>query len=338
MAGFSGRKARKFLSPADFQTNIGIGTDNKSVKLLPPTEYEILAKEADGQHIETDETRRQAELDLLRDENKRLKQQLEKAREEELELQEQYRRNKALLQRTKVDDALDFKRMAETQEENMALQAEGRKQSAVVKKLKTELKHMKSVSERDIAQLEKEISKHSALHKQLRHEMKEKETRFEAELEEFEERCKKQSFTIKDLKLQVQRSQEQIQEDRKGFEDVISKNEYQRYEEVKKLEHCLKKSEDKFSKELEWLKGELVGKEKLVEEMGKEANLKTEELENLKGEIEARESEFIRKTQECQEHLLARQALFDQRTAEMEKDLNEKATSHQYAMDKLKSK
>ena len=330
---------RKFLSPAHFQDSRGIAASSvsKTLKLLPPMEYESVT-ERDGLSRAAGETGRGDDIDKLQEENKRLKHELEKAREDEMKLQEQNRRNKVLLQRSRVDDALDLKRMAEAQEENVTLQAELRKQSAIISKLRTEAKHFKSVSEMEVAQSEAEVEKSATLIKQLKMELKGKEAKFESELEGLEKRCKRQNFMIKDLKSELHKAREQVQVDRAGFENIISKSEYQKYEEVKKLEQCLKKSEESFSLELEKYRREVSMKEQLIDEIRKEMASQSVELKSLKEELESRETDNISKIMKYKEQLQTSQVSFDQRTVELERALNESSMSHKDAVNKLKSK
>lgn len=306
---------QKFLAPAYFQVlrpkNSPKKVELASKKLLPPTEYNLI-KEKDGLSAGT-----VAEINKLQNENDQLKLQLEKSKERELRLEAEIRQNRLLLQKERVDDALDFKRMAELQEENLSLQSEVRKLGSLNAKLKTDLKEMKSNFETDLEKNETELDKANSLIRELKSELGQKEEIFEHELESLEKRSRKQVAVIKNLKADVKNAEEQVKIDRKGFEDVISKNEFDKYEQVKALEKRLSTFELKHSQELQELRDEISRREQIHLEVSNELTVTGNELKSVKDKLKAKEQEHTTVISEYQEKLQNSKLEFDKTLEEL---------------------
>lgn len=306
---------QKFLAPAYFQVlrpKISPKKDESaSKKLLPPTEYNLV-REKDALSAGT-----VAEINKLQNENDQLKLQLDKSKERELRLEAEIRQKGLLLQKERVDDALDFKRMAELQEENLSVQSEVRKLGNLNAKLKTDLKEMKSNFETDLERNETELDKANSLIKELKSELRQKEEIFEHELESLEKRSRKQVAVIKHLKAEVKNAEEQVKIDRKGFEDVISKNEFDKYEQVKALEKRLSTCELKHSQELQELRDEISRREQIHLEVSNELTGTDNELKSVKDELKAKEQEHTTVISEYQEKLQNSKLEFDKTLEEL---------------------
>ena len=276
-----------------------------------------------------------AEINKLQNENKQLRGQLERSKEQELRLEAEIRKNKLLIQKERVDDALDLKRMADLQEENLALQSEVRKFSGLTAKLKTDLKEVKSNSETDLEKAEAEVEKANLMIKELKAELRQKDKIFEREMASLDKRFRKQASVIKNLKAEVKTAEEQVTIDRKGFEDVISKNEYDKYEQLKALEKRLSACEAKYSQELQEMSDEISRKEQLLTEMRKDLSDKEEEVKNLKDELKAKEQEYAITINDCQEKLQANQLYFDKSLTELNNKIEKQIVSHQTEVENL---
>ena len=330
MAG-SRKTGEKFLSPAYFQVPPK-KTDLPSGKLLPPAEYNV-AKEKDELSAGA-----AAEINNLQNENKQLRVQLERSREQESRLEAEIRKNKLLVHKERVDDAIDLKRMAELQEENLSLQSEVRKLAGLTAKLKTDLKEMKSNFETDLERNEAELVKANSSIKELKKELKQKEEIFERELESLEKRSRKQAAVINNLKTDLKNAEEQVKIDRKGFEDVISKNEFDKYEQVKALEKQLSACEVKYSQELQGMSEEILRREHIHQEIKRELTVKEEELKNLKDELKTKEQEYAIMINKHQEKLQGSQLSFDKSIEELSKKVEEQRISHKKEVENLTGK
>ncbi|KAJ7387467.1 hypothetical protein OS493_000796 [Desmophyllum pertusum] len=195
----------KFLSPAYFQVARpkipSKKADAAATKLLPPSEYNAVKDQGE------ESARALAEINKLQNENKQLRVQLERSKQEELRLEGEIRKSRLLVQKGRVDDALDLKRMAELQEENF--------------RCNRDLKEMKGNFETDLERTEAELEKANSIIKELKAELRQKEEVFERELESLEKRSRKQMSLVKNLKGEIKNAEEQVKIDRKGFEDVL---------------------------------------------------------------------------------------------------------------------
>lgn len=332
MAG-NKKSGEKFLSPSYFQVSRPKVSPKKKdlafMKLHPPAEYNV-AKEK-----EESNARAAAEINKLQNENKQLRQELETSKEQELRLEAEIRKNRLLVQKERVDDALDLKRMAELQEENLVLQSEVRKFSSLTAKLKTDLREIKSNFGTDLERAEGELEKANVLIKELKAELKQKEEMFEREMGSLEKRSKKQAAVIKDLKAEVKNVEEQVKIDRKGFEDVISKNQYDRYEQVKTLEKRLGVCEANYLQELQEMRHEILRREQIQTEMKEDLSVKEEELKNLRDELKAKEEERTTMISEHQEKLKINQQHFEKSIAELNNKIEKQMFSHQKEVENL---
>lgn len=332
MAGSSKNVSEKFLSPAYFQVTrpkIPSKKTDSAAKLLPPSEYNVVKDQGE------EGTRALAEINKLQNENKQLRQQLERSKEEELRLEGEIRKTRLMVQKGRVDDALDLKRMAELQEENLSLQSEVRKLGALTAKLKTELKEIKSNFETDIEKNEAELEKANSLIKELKTELRQKEEIFEREVEGLEKRARKQMAIVKSLKAEVKNAEEQVKIDRRGFEDVLGKNEYDKYEQIKALQRSLNACEAKYLKELQMMSDELSRKEQIYEETKNKLTAAEEELKNFKEELKARQREYSTNITKYQEQIQASQSDFDKTRHELSCKIEEQTISYQKEVDSL---
>ena len=333
MAGSSKNVGEKFLSPAYFQvTRPKIPSkkmDYAATKLLPPSEYNAAKDQGE------EGARALAEINKLQNENKQLRQQLERSKEEELRLEGEIRKTRLMVQKGRVDDALDLKRMAELQEENLSLQSEVRKLGGLTGKLKTELKEMKSNFETDLERSEAELEKANSLIKELKTELRQKEEIFEREVESLEKRNRKQMAIVKSLKAEVKNAEEQVKIDRRGFEDVLGKNEYDKYEQIKALQKSLNACEEKYLNELQIMSGELSRKEQIHAETRNKLAAAEEELKNFKEELKAKESEYSTNITKYQEKIQASRSEFDKTVKELNCKIEEQTISYQKEVHSL---
>ena len=324
---------KKFLSPSYFQVSRHKippkKADVASVKLLPPAEYNVVKENGESS------VQAVGEFNKLQNENKQLREQLEMAKEQELRLEAEIRKSKLLMQKERVDDVLDLKRMAELQEENLALQSEVRKFGSLTAKLRTDLKEVKSNLETDLERTEGELEKTNSMIKELKAELRQKEEVFEREMENLEKRSRKQAAVIKSLKAEVKNAEEQVKIDRRGFEDVISKNEYDKYEQVKALEKTLSVCEANYSQELQEMNDEISRRELIQTDMKKDLSNKEEELKHLRDELKAKEQECATMINEHQEKLKTSQLDFDQSIRELNSKIEKQVFSHQREVENL---
>ncbi|XP_067032627.1 coiled-coil alpha-helical rod protein 1-like [Acropora muricata] len=323
----------KFLSPSYFKVSRPSIPPRKedlcSVKLLPPAEYNLV-KDKDASIAQT-----AAEMKKLSDENHQLREQLKTSKEQELRLETEIRKEKILQQKERVDDALDLKRMAELQEENLALQAEVRKLSNLTAKLRVDVKEVKINLETDLERSEGELEKANSYVKELRTEIRQKEEIFELEKESLEKRSNKQAAAIKTLKLELNNAEEQVKIDRKGFEDVLRKNEFDKYEQVRALEERLSVCEVKYSQELQEMREEISKKEQIQMQMGKDLSSKEKDLKSLTEELKTREHKFSEIMKEQEEKMKSNQLTFDKGLAQLKNELEKEVFSHQKEVDGL---
>lgn len=333
MAGSSKNVSEKFLSPAYFQVARpkvpSKKAESAATKLLPPSEYNVVKDQGE------ESARALAEINKLQNENKQLRQQLERSKEEELRLEGEIRKSRLMVQKGRVDDALDLKRMAELQEENLALQSEVRKLGSLTAKLKTDLKEMKSNFETDLERSEAEQEKANSLIKELKTELKQKEEIFEREVESLEKRARKQMAVVKNLKAEVKNAEEQVTIDRRGFEDVLSKNEYAKYEQIKTLQKSLNACEAKYLKELQEMSDELSRREQIHTETKNKLTATEEELKNFKDELKAKEREYSTNINKYQEKLQASQLGFDKTLKELSSKIEVQTISYQREVQNL---
>ena len=333
MAG-NKNSGEKFLSPSYFQVSRHKippkKADIDSVKLLPPAEYNVVKDKGESSLDQA-----VGEINKLQNENKHLREQLEMSKEQELRLEAEIRKSKLLIQKERVDDVLDLKRMAELQEENLALQSEVRKFGSLTAKLRTDLKEMKSNFETDLERTEEELQKANSMIKELKAELRQKEEIFEREMESLEKRSRKQAAVIKNLKAEVKNAEEQVKIDRKGFEDVISKNEYDKYEQVKALEKRLSFCEAKYSQDLQEMSDEISRRDQIQTEMKKDLSNKEEELKHLRDELKTKEQESTTMINEHQQKLKASQLDFDQSIGELKSKIEKQVFSHQSEVENL---
>lgn len=333
MAGRSKNVNEKFLSPAYFQAARpkipSKRPESAATKLLTPSEYTVVKDQSE------DSARALAEINKLQNENKQLRKELERSKEEELRLEGEIRKSRIMAQKGRVDDALDLKRMAELQEENLSLQSEVRKLGGLTAKLKTDLKEVKSNFEVDLERSEAELEKANSLIKELKAELRQKEEVHERELESLEKRARKQMAVVKNLKAEVKNAEEQVKIDRKGFEDVLSKNEYEKYEQIKTLQSTLNACEVKYSKELQEMSDELSRRDQIHTDTTNKLTTTEEELSNLKDELKAREKEYLTTINEYQEKLQATQSDFDKTLTELSSKIEEQTISYQREVENL---
>lgn len=332
MAGNS-NISEKFLSPAYFQVVRpkipSKKADAAATKLLPPSEYNAVKDQGE------ESARALAEINKLQNDNKQLRVQLERSKQEELRLEGEIRKSRLLVQKGRVDDALDLKRMAELQEENLSLQSEVRKLGGLTAKLKTDLKEMKSNFETDLERTEAGLEKANSVIKELKAELRQKEEVFERELESLEKCSRKQMALVKNLKAEVKNAEDQVKIDRKGFEDVLSKNEYDKYEQVKALQKSLNACEAKYSKELQEMSDEMSRREQIHTETTIKLTATEEDLKNLKDELITKEKEYSTIMNEHQEKIQSSQFNFDKTLTELSSKLEEQMISHQREVQNL---
>ena len=333
MAGSSKNVSEKFLSPAYFQATRpkipSKKTGSAATKLLPPSEYNLVKDQGE------ESARALAEINKLQNENKQLRQQLERSKEEELRLEGDIRKTRLMVQKGRVDDALDLKRMAELQEENLSLQSDVRKLGGLTARLKTELKEMKSSHETDLENSEAELEKANSLIKELKTELRQKEEIFEREVESLEKRARKQMAIVKNLKAEVKNAEEQVKIDRRGFEDVLGKNEYDKYEQIKALQKSLNACEVKYLKELQEMSDELSRREQIHTETKNKLTATEEELRNFKEELRAKEREYSTNITKYQEKIQASQSDFDKTFKKLSCKIEEQTISYQREVQNL---
>lgn len=333
MAGAKKAALEKFLSPSYFKVSRPPIPPRKeglsSVKLLPPTEYNLV-KDKDASITQT-----AAEMTKLSDENQQLREQLKTSKEQELRLETEIRKEKILQQKERVDDALDLKRMADLQEENLALQAEVRKLTNLTAKLRVDVKELKINFQTDLERSEGELEKANSFVKELRTDIRQKEEIFELEKESLEKRSNKQAAVIKTLKLELKNAEEQVKIDRKGFEDVLRKNEFDKYEHVRALEERLSLCEVKYSQELQEMREEISKKEQIEMQMGKDLSSKEKDLKRLTEELKTREHKFSAIMEEQEEKMKSSQLMFDKDFAELKSELEKEMFLHQKKVDGL---
>lgn len=333
MASRSKNVNEKFLSPAYFQAARpkipSKRSESAATKLLTPSEYNVV-KDQSG-----DSARALAEINKLQNENKQLRRELDRSKEEELRLEGEIRKSRIIAQKGRVDDALDLKRMAELQEENLSLQSEVRKLGGLTTKLKTDLKEVKSNFEVDLERSEAELEKANSLIKDLKADLRQKEEVHERELESLEKRARKQMAVVKNLKAEVKNAEEQVKIDRKGFEDVLSKNEYEKYEQIKALQKSLNSCEVKYSKELQEMSDELSRRDQIHTDTTNKLTTKEEELNSLKDELKSREKEYLTTINEYQEKLQETQSDFDKTLTELRRKIEEQTISYQREVENL---
>ena len=336
MAGKSKSVGEKFLSPAYFQAArpkiASKKAESAASKLLPPSGFNVVKDQSE------ESARALAEIDKLQDENKQLRVQLERSKEEEMRLEGEIRKSKIMVQKGRVDDALDLKRMAELQEENLSLQSEVRKLGGLTAKLKTDLKEMKSNFETDLERSEVELDNAHSLIKELKAELRQKEEIFDREVESLEKRARKQIAVVKNLKADLKNAEEQVKIDRKGFEDVLSKNEYEKYEQIKALQKSLNACEVKYSRELQEMSDEVSRRDQNHTETKIKLTATEEELNNLKDGLKAKEKEHSTKINEYQERVQASQLDFDKSLTELSSKIEEQTISYQREVDNLTGK
>ena len=333
MAGSSKNVGEKFLSPAYFQVARPKLPSKKAesapTKLLPPSEYKVVKDQSE------ESARALAEINKLQNENKQLRQQLERSKEEELRLEGEIRKSRLMVQKGRVDDALDLKRMAELQEENLSLQSEVRKLGGLTAKLKTDLKEMKSNFEIDLERSEVELEKANSLVKELKTELRQKEEIFQREVESLEKRARKQMAVVKNLKAEVRNAAEQVKIDRRGFEDVLGKNEYDKYEQIKVLQKSLSACEAKYLKELQEMSDELSRREQIHADTKNKLTTAEEELKDFKEELKAKEREYSTNINKYQEKIKAGQSDFDKTFKELSSKIEEQTMSYQREVQNL---
>ena len=327
MAGSSKTVGEKFLSPAYFQVTRPKVSSKKAesaaTKLLPPSEYNVVKDQGE------ESARALAEINKLQNENKQLRQQLERSKEEELRLEGEIRKSRLIVQKGRVDDALDLKRMAELQEENLSLQSEVRKLGGLTAKLKTDFKEMKNNFEIDLERSEAELEKANSLIKELKTELRQKEEIFEREVESLEKRARKQMALVKNLKAEVKNASEQVKIDRRGFEDVLGKKEYDKYEQIKALQKSLNACEAKNLKELQEISDELSRREQFHADTKNKLTAAEEELKNFKEELIAKEREYSTNINKYQEKIKADQLDFDKTFKELSCKIEQQTISYQ---------
>ncbi|XP_022793035.1 coiled-coil alpha-helical rod protein 1-like [Stylophora pistillata] len=252
------------------------------------------------------------------------------------------RKSRLLVQKGRVDDALDLKKMAELQEENLSLQSEVKKLRATNSKLKIDVKEVKINFETDLGRCEAELEKAQTLIKELKAEIRQKEEIFEREVESLEKRARKQMAVVKSLKAQVKNSEEQVKIDRKGFEDVISKNEFDKYEQVKALQKTLETSEAKYAKELHSLKDEISRSREIYSAAKMKQIATDEEVNDLKEKLKEKEMECSTVLKEHQGKMRDSQLHYDQTLTDLSRKLEEQTVFHQRELlnftEKLKKK
>ena len=83
-----------------------------------------------------------------------------------------------------------------------------------------------------------------------------------------------------------------MKSDRRGFEDVLGKNEYNKYEQIKTLQKSLNACEAKYLKEFQEMSDELSRREQIHVETKDKLTAVEEELKIFKEELRAKEREY----------------------------------------------
>ncbi|XP_048581927.1 coiled-coil alpha-helical rod protein 1 isoform X2 [Nematostella vectensis] len=338
----AGKSQPKFLSPAHFEVKPPKpSVKGHPVKLLTPGQCETHKKIdpkpmiVEKPLIKTPEAR---ELDALREEIRQLRIQLREAKDRGFELEEESRKYKVSLQRSRVGDAIDLRRLAEVEEENTVLQAESRKQISLISKLKSDIKSIKEQHDTEVEKLEKETSDYLASLRQLKQELKDKELKYEKDMESLRVRCKKQACSIKELKSELLKAQDQIHIDRSGFEDIIRKNEFVKYQEIEKLEQTLKNCKKQHSTDLTSLSGNLAEKDQVIEALKRGITKKDEEIKALKENTEKNEKDLLQTAHGYRRELEKSQETIEQKAMEFERNRQEWSEVHQTATREQKEK
>ena len=339
-------KGKKFLAPAHFQ--VSPKKDGKETRLLPPTQYKVGKANNAGlrkqQSQSGNETAYQLYADLehavqeLKIEKKHLQSQLNKAKDVELQLQEENRRNRLVIQRTRVDDAVDLQRLAETEEENLSLKTDIRKQTALVSKLKTEIQNIRTTYEAELESCEESAQKQNATIKQLKLELKQKEENFEKTSAISERRVKKYSGLIKELNSELHKTREQIESDRREFENILGNNEAQKYAELQRLEHERRQWEQNHCKELTAAKQLLKSKEVDLENIMKELSEKDSQLTSLLDEYRECQAKYKNELKQSNDKVHETQLSHEQAVAELQSALKNCKASWISAVTELKGK
>ena len=336
MAGSTKNTSDRFLSPAYFQVTRpkipSQQTTSAPRKLLPPSEYNVVKDQ--GEESE----KVLVEIDILQNENRQLREQLKRSKEEEIRLEGEIRKSRLLVQKGRVDDALDLKQMAELHEENLSLQSEVKKLRATNSKLKIDVKELKSNFETDLGRCEAELEKAHTLIKELKAEMRQKEEIFEREVESLEKRARKQMTVMKSLKAQVKNAEEQVKIDRNGFEEVISKNEFDKYEQVKAIKKTLDSCEVKYAKELHALKDEISSRDEIYSATKRKLTATEEEVNDLKEKLKEKEMECSTVIKQHQEKMRDSQLYYDKTLTDRSRKLEEQTLSHQRELQNLTGK
>ena len=336
MAGRSKNVSDRFLSPAYFQVTRpkipSQQTTSATRKLLPPSEYNVVK----DQREESEKVF--VEIDILQNENRQLREQLKRSKEEEIRLEGEIRKSRLLVQKVRVDDALDLKQMAELHEENLSLQSEVKKLRATNSKLKIDVKEVKSNFETDLGRCEAELGKAHTLIKELKAEMRQKEEIFEREVESLEKRARKQMTVVKSLKAQVKNAEEQVKIDRNGFEEVISKNEFDKYEQVKAIKKTLDSCEVKYAEELHALKDEISSRDEIYSATKRKLTTTEEEVNDLKEKLKEKEMECLTVIKQHQEKMRDSQLYYDKTLTDLSRKLEEQTLSNQRELQNLTGK
>ena len=336
MAGRSKNASDRFLSPAYFQVTRpkvpSQQTTSAPKKLLPPSEYNVVKDQSE------ESEKVLVEIDILQNENRQLREQLKRSKEEEIRLEGEIRKSRLLVQKGRVDDALDLKQMAELHEENLSLQSEVKKLRATNSKLKIDIKEVKSNFETDLGRCEAELEKAHTLIKELKAEMRQKEEIFEREVESLEKRARKQMTVVKSLKAQVKNAEEQVKIDRNGFEEVISKNEFDKYEQVKAIKKTLDSCEVKYAKELHALKDEISSRDEIYSATKRKLTATEEEVNDLKEKLKEKEMECSTVIKQHQEKMRDSQLYYDKTLTDRSRKLEEQTLSHQRELQNLTGK
>lgn len=336
MAGRSKNASDRFLSPAYFQvTRPKIPSQQITSaprKLLPPSEYNVVKDQSE------ESEKVLVEIDILQNENRQLREQLKRSKEEEIRLEGEIRKSRLLVQKGRVDDALDLKQMAELHEENLSLQSEVKKIRATNSKLKIDVKEVKSNFETDLGRCEAELEKAHTLIKELKAEMRQKEEIFEREVESLEKRARKQMTVVKSLKAQVKNAEEQVKIDRNGFEEVISKNEFDKYEQVKAIKKTLDSCEVKYAEELHALKDEISSRDEIYSATKRKLTTTEEKVNDLKEKLKEKEMECSTVIKQHQEKMRDSQLYYDKTLTDLIRKLEEQTLSNQRELQNLTGK
>lgn len=326
----------RFLSPAYFQVTRpkipSQQTTSAPRKSLPPSEYNVVKDQSE------ESEKVLVEIDILQNENRQLREQLKRSKEEEIRLEGEIRKSRLLVQKGRVDDALDLKQMAELHEENLSLQSEVKKLRATNSKLKIDVKELKSNFETDLGRCEAELEKAHTLIKELKAEMRQKEEIFEREVESLEKRARKQMTVVKSLKAQVKNAEEQVKIDRNGFEEVISKNEFDKYEQVKAIKKTLDSCEVKYAEELHALKDEISSRDEIYSATKRKLTTIEKEVNDLKEKLKEKEMECSTVIKQHQEKMRDSQLYYDKTLIDLSRKLEEQTLSNQRELQNLTGK